>query len=365
MPTDNRWKLHRKLLQPAFGPSHLRDTAIQTEKVIQNLNEILGSNMAENSLTVDMHQTLTNVTLDVIGLVAFGVNLQSIKGQEQENSIWSNLTDVTLNRVMERLVIPEFLWPLVGLGVNSPKVVHARDQLHSYMRTLVDDAKLKLETARDQDSERWGLNVLERLIQSELSTEEIYGEMVGFFLAGHETTSNLLTFAVYELCNHPDMQERLYKELNELESDFSFDSINKLPFLDSVIKETLRLHSIVPIVDRSCLEETDFLGYTIPAGVTVSVNIRGIHLNEKYYKQPNVFNPDRWLDNTLNPHAFIPFSEGLHNCIGKKMAMIEAKIILSSLIRFFRFDPVDQVIDKTTNFTTSIIGYKAKLSKRI
>jgi cytochrome P450 len=365
MKTDQRWKLHRKLLQPAFGPSHLRDTALQTEKVIQNLLDILEARMVDNSVVVDMHQTLTNMTLDVIGLVAFGINLESIKGEAHENSIWSKLTDVTLNRTIQRLVVPFFMWPLVGLGVQSPKVVQARNELHSYMRKLVEDAKLKLESSNDSDTERWGLNVLERLIQSELSIEEIYGEMVGFFIAGHETTSNLLTFAVFELCNNPDIQERLYKEIVELEGDYSFESINKLSYLDRVIKETLRLHSIVPIVDRYSVEETELLGYKIPAGLTVSVNILGIHRNEKYYKMPNTFDPDRWLDDTLNPHAFVPFSDGPHNCIGKKMALIEAKIILSSLVRFFRFESVDQVIDITSHFTTSITGYKSKIIKRL
>ena len=180
LPTSELWHTHRKLLQPAFGPSHLKDAAEKSVTVSQDLVKIWENQCARGeSIIVDIHESLTAATLDVIGYIAFGVDLNTIHGKEKD-SIWATLPAETFGRLVQRIPIPHYLWNLYGIGPNSKAIVTAREKLHSYMRNLVE--KERLNPSKDLDK---GMNVLQRLVKTDKLTDpEIFGEMVGFFLAG-------------------------------------------------------------------------------------------------------------------------------------------------------------------------------------
>ena len=90
--------------------------------------------------------------------------------------------------------------------------------------------------------------------------------------------------------------------------------LSSLTYLENVLKESQRLHTIVSGLSRIASEDTTLGGYAIPKNVRLVVDVGGIHVNPKYYKNPLEFNPDRWLDQDLKPNAFLPFSDGPHNC---------------------------------------------------
>jgi len=361
MPTDDQWKLHRKLLQPSFGPSHIREAASQTVTVTNSLVSIWNEKIETNP-TIDIYDQLSNATLDVIGLIAFGVDLEAVKGSKEDDAFWNELDSAVLTRVNTRITIPPFLWSAFGLGEKSQNIVEDKEKWYKYMRNLIPRCAASAES---KDSSKWGLNVLQRLLEcKDLTEEEVFGEMVGFFLAGHETTSNTITFGIYELCNNPEIQERLYEEIKDVKEN-QMEAVNSLPFLENFVKEVQRLHSIVGGVTRNNIEATEILGYHVPANTRVVLNIRGIHRNPKYYSDPEKFDPDRWLEPNAHPYAFMPFGDGPHNCIGKKMAMVEAKIMILVLLQSFKFQKYDdQVINVTTQVTTSIKGFKATLVPR-
>jgi cytochrome P450 len=180
LPTGELWHVHRKLLQPAFGPSHLRDAAEKSVSVSLDLVKIWERKCeGKETVVIDIHEALTAATLDVIGFIAFGVNLNIIKGKEKD-SIWATLGESTFGRVVQRVPIPQFLWNFYGIGPNSKAVVEAREKLHEYMRNLVEH-----ERQNPTENSEKGMNVLQRLVQTDKLTDpEIFGEMVGFFLAG-------------------------------------------------------------------------------------------------------------------------------------------------------------------------------------
>lgn len=119
-----------------------------------------------------------------------------------------------------------------------------------------------------------------------------------------------------ELCRNPDIQERLYQQVKDIKLEIDDTIQEKLalaPLLDLVIKETQRLHSIVPFTDRVSEKEEHIMGYTIPADSIFTVYIRGIHRSEQYWKKPLEFNPDRFVTDTIYPAAFMPFGDGQRN----------------------------------------------------
>jgi cytochrome P450 family 4 len=162
--------------------------------------------------------------------------------------------------------------------------------------------------------------------------------MIGFFLAGHETSSHTLAFTLMELAKNPQVQSKLYEEIKNVdlstEDSVGIDQLAHLKYLDSTVKESQRMHPVVNALLRETITETEMLGYQIPAKFKVLVNIMGIHNSPLYYVDPERFNPERWTE-TLNPNAFLPFGMGSHQCIGMKLALIEIKILLIGLLQNF------------------------------
>jgi cytochrome P450 len=102
-----------------------------------------------------------------------------------------------------------------------------------------------------------------------------------------------------------------------------------------VVKETFRLTSVVQFLQRRPAEDVTILGHVIPKGTAILLTVQNLHTDAKYWKDPQVFNPERFADLTITPGMYIPFGDGPHNCIGQKMAMIEMKILVIEILRKF------------------------------
>ncbi|KAF5289900.1 hypothetical protein FQA39_LY14962 [Lamprigera yunnana] len=138
---------------------------------------------------------------------------------------------------------------------------------------------------------------------------------------------------------------KVIKEMDEILGDdmqrsLKLQDIQSMKYLDAVIKESLRLYPPVPFIGRVVSEEFEFDGKLIPKGVSLLLNIHGIHHNPNLYPDPESFKPERFLDETNNTrpkYAFLPFSSGVRNCIGQKFAMLEMKYVLCTLLRHYEF----------------------------
>ncbi|KAJ3116731.1 Cytochrome P450 4d2, partial [Physocladia obscura] len=135
-------------------------------------------------------------------------------------------------------------------------------------------------------------------------------------------------------------------------------------YLDQVVKEAQRLHAVVPIVSRSVKNDVEHDGYIIPANAILVLSIRGVQLDPKFWKNPEIFDPERWEDpSSIAANSFLPFGEGPHNCIGQKMAVIEMKIILINLLSRFTLELIE---DQEINFINTItLGLKNGLKLKV
>ncbi|CAH1763144.1 4024_t:CDS:2 [Entrophospora sp. SA101] len=193
-----------------------------------------------------------------------------------------------------------------------------------------------------------------------------------FLAAGHETTGTAISWALYLLAKHPEVQDHLRQELLEASSDpdleTSFDKINSLEYLNCVFKETMRL--IPPAIARSCETNTTIDGYFIPKNTPIVVSLYAVHHDSKIWgENHDEFEPSRWLNpkltSEINNYTYLPFLTGPRSCIGYKLATIEFKIILSSLIRKFKFREVEgfQVKKKIGAITRPDPGIDLYVSK--
>jgi cytochrome P450 len=163
--------------------------------------------------------------------------------------------------------------------------------------------------------------------------------------AGYETTATTLSFCSYELALNPECQEKLYEEINsaiDSNGEISYEALATLPYLDSVISETLRLYPPIIKLEREPI--TDYklgdTGITLFKGQIVEIPVYAIHHSEEYYPNPENFNPSRFMPQNRDqiiPYTYLPFGAGPRNCIGMRFALMETKLCLAQIVRRYKF----------------------------
>jgi len=163
--------------------------------------------------------------------------------------------------------------------------------------------------------------------------------------AGHETTASALVWTAYALGKNPASQARLRKEIQSLGTkDTSAKAVDELPFLENVIRESLRLYSPALIIPWEAQTDMTIAGVNIPQGTTVQIVPALIQLNPQIWGDDvDVFRPERWEGATLSPYAMETFSNGPRMCPGKALAMLNMKVLLLGLVRDFELEVLGDV----------------------
>jgi len=172
-----------------------------------------------------------------------------------------------------------------------------------------------------------------------------------FLMAGFDSTSNTIAFAMHLLAQHPDVQEKAYDEIMDGIGDLQVinaEDCKKLPYVEQIIYETLRMYPPVPIfLHRECKETVTIKGITIPAGTVVETPPWVLHRDPEYWPEPDKFDPERFHPENqtdTQKFAFAPWGLGPRMCIGARFALIEATTALAKIIREYRIVPSEKFI---------------------
>ncbi|XP_046467889.2 cytochrome P450 4C1-like isoform X6 [Neodiprion pinetum] len=179
--------------------------------------------------------------------------------------------------------------------------------------------------------------------QMKFTDQELREEVDTMIVAGHDTTSNMICSVLLMLASHPDVQEKAYRELEEIygsskveERCVTHEDLSRMGYLERVIKETMRVFPIAATVSRAVTEDFDVGEYTLPKGSIVGIDIIKMHRSEEFWPDPFVFDPDRFLPQEIAKRhscVYLPFSAGPRNCIGSRFAMMEMKTVLATILR--------------------------------
>lgn len=176
---------------------------------------------------------------------------------------------------------------------------------------------------------------------SDMDDELIRDQLLTMLIAGHDTSTALLSWALYLVGQHPTVMQKIQDEVDNIlgVEPPRFEQLSKLTYLDQVINETLRLYPPIHLGSRLTASALEFQGYTIPMNTRVMYSIYLTQRMEHYWDHPQVFNPDRFAPGAIRPapYTFLPFGGGARNCIGAAFAQVEAKIVLARLFQRYTF----------------------------
>ncbi|KAI8923863.1 cytochrome P450 [Entophlyctis helioformis] len=374
LPTNDQWKRHRKLLQPAFGPSHLRQTITATADVVNtvaaDLRVLIKASTSPNGITIDFHEYMAALTLDVIGKIGFSKNLESVSklGTSDQAMAQKNLS-ATMAIAQNRLYTPHFLWKRNGIASDSPEVASVRSYTKKLVRDVIAERRAAMISGGHAERGKWDMDVLDRLLlncddpsvspENRMTEDEVIGETLGFFVAGHETSANTLTHLILVLCEHPDVMAKLVADIDRvyasIDGKITIENLFQFKYLDWVIKESMRYYPTAPLLSRTSVKPVTLNGVTFPAGVNFSLRLNGTMKDPRFWKDPESFIPERWNDFTPVPNTYNPFGDGGHVCIGQKMANVEVRVAAIHLLRNFSFKLVEgQTFEFVTYITSSL-----------
>lgn len=183
--------------------------------------------------------------------------------------------------------------------------------------------------------------------------------------AGVDTSSHLTAFALYRLARNPEVQERLYREImRELphkDSKIEERTVERMPYLKAVLKETLRLHSPAPLNARTLNKPFELGGYDFAPNVVYAIGHYHMSTSEKFVRDPQAFRPERWMKDDPNyekihPFIFLPFGHGPRMCIGRRFAELETSILMLKIVKRFRVEWNNPDLKMKTETITKPVG---------
>ncbi|GBM53400.1 Cytochrome P450 3A24 [Araneus ventricosus] len=345
--TDKRWKEVRTLITPTFTSGKIKLMSNIVSRKVDITVEVVAKKARDKEM-FDIYKLVQGLTLDVIADCAL-----AMKTHCQENP-----QDMFLISVRDYFRYAHN--PAVDYAIMFPSVVSIMSFINRFMTAgqmtdLIVDSVNKAISVRRKNPETKSMDLLQLMLDREddevstgLTDEEIIANAWVFLLAGYETTATALAFTFYLLIKHPEIQERLYREIEKAEDD-SYSTVQSLQYLDQIFTESLRLYPpVTGFISRVCSEDYQVGSITIPKGAVVQAPVWDIHHDPELWPEPWKFDPDRFAPEnktSLNSMAYMPFGIGRRNCIGARFAQAEAKLALFRLVKKFRFEPCEKTDD--------------------
>ncbi|XP_059109221.1 cytochrome P450 4A14 isoform X3 [Peromyscus eremicus] len=309
-----KWFQHRRMLTPAFHYDILKPyVRIMADSVNTMLDR--WEKLDDQDHPLEIFHYISSMTLDTIMKCAF-----SYQGGVQLDKMFSD------GRLSHR----------------ACQIAHEHTDGVIKMRKT----QLQNEEELEKVKKKRRLDFLDILLFAKtedgnsLSDEDLRAEVDTFMFEGHDTTASGISWIFYALATHPEHQQRCREEVQSILGDgtsVTWDHLDQMPYTTMCIKEALRLYPPVPGVSRELNTPVTFPdGRSLPKGVSVAISIYGLHHNPSLWPNPKVFDPSRFApDSSRHSHAFLPFSGGARNCIGKQFAMNELKVAVAlTLLRF-------------------------------
>ncbi len=321
-------KRQRRLTQPAFHTQRITSYA----DTIVDYGQTMVNSWGDQS-QLDVHHEMMTVTMQVIAKVLFDADVS-----EDADDLGHAIT-VGIESAMHKITNPMALPDWVPTARNRKT-----NKVYDLLNTTVND----MIEARRQTMEDKG-DLLSMLLLStdengeRMNDKQVRDEAMTLFLAGHETTANALTWALYLLSENPDIREKLVTEIDTVigQRRATLTDLKQLTYTQQVIKEAMRLYPPAWILTRIVQEPFELSKFTAQPNNIMIVSQYLTHRDPQYWENPNQFDPSRWTPEAENDHtkfAYFPFGGGPRVCMGNHFAMMEAQLVLATILQHATVD---------------------------
>lgn len=352
----SEWKGVRSTLTPVFSSSRLRNMLPLIDLCSQQMVEFLKQ---YDKTDVEMKKTIGHFTLEVIGACAFGIKGGALT---DENAHFIKVAEKFDYMPLHKRLFLFFILLCMPTIIKYINFSFLNLESTSELVRILNAAKAERNKSDSKQSD-----FLQLLIdvsknektdtenskkQLQLDDETIDAQCLLFLIAGYETSSTLLSFAIHVLATKPELQTKLREHVTEMTDGkkLDYDLLAKLNYLEGFLLETLRMYPPVARVDRVCTKPYILPGtfILISVGDVLTIPVYGIHMDPDYYPEPQEFRPERFLTDEKKDrasHLYLAFGSGPRNCIGLRFAMLSAKLAMVSLLKNFKFSACEKTVD--------------------
>ncbi|KAH9423947.1 Cytochrome P450 4V2 [Dermatophagoides pteronyssinus] len=366
---------NKRQLLPYFRVQTLNNFLENSKKILKLLNENIDNCIDNNDGHYpDAGQITDSFIVDTIGENFFNTEFNTIRSGFKMTDwleIVGEFIHTGINFTFHPLTYFQYYESLLFYSEKLSQLyqrfeIGIGQMITNRIEAIINDnekEECKEQTANNNET------MLDQMIRSRIidgnitQMQEIRAQVNLIFLAGYDTTRTSLSWCLYLLGHHQSIQQRLYDEiqqfydrLNSNDEEITISNMKQLKYLDCCIYETLRLYNPASLIGRSTCRSIQLSnGWHIPKGVNIIFLFRRINRDPKYFQQPEIFNPERFLMNNDDDRkeitidrkrlAFFPFSSGIRSCIGKEYAMMQMRLFLINIIGRYKIQSLDQYGD--------------------
>jgi cytochrome P450 len=395
-------------LQPAFQSGLLKETVSasvpsRVNKLIACWNRANESQIqATGSLReIDATSHLSALALDVIGDLAFSHDFHGLDAVEEwaddnkadGSAQLPNLKDEFLQAIQDLtgyddvalvfFLLLDMVWIYTRWSPSWRRKLRLADEssrriiAHAEEQMKQQKEEAKNRSSSSDASTMTNPSLLQLILDAQdpdestascrrmLNKIEVLSEVKTISIAGFETSATTITWALFALVKHPDVQQRLADDIEKhapslTVQDITIQHVEKMEYLNAYFQEVLRLYSTVGQTNRKCRRHETLAGVDLPAGTRFVIPFGLLHRHPKYWDKPDLFQPERWLNMTKEEQerrrfAYMPFGAGNRDCIGKSLALLEIKLVVAAIVRAFNVQLAPSQRDTEFTFVSQVV----------
>ncbi|EJY57332.1 AAEL017539-PA [Aedes aegypti] len=335
----NKWRSLRQRLSPTFTSGKMKMMFPTLAAVGDQFSAFLDEEIGSGKV-VEVKDFMAKFTTDIIGSCAFGIECNSFKDPHGRFRQFGKMVfETPVHGSLVRFALKSF--PEISRRLRI-KALH--EEASKFFYGVVEDTVKYREKNGVERKDFLSLLIDMKKDGVDFTMDEIAANSFIFFGAGFETSSSNQTFCLYELARNPECQDKARQSVLDAlrnHGGMTYDAACDMQYLDQCINETLRLYPSVPVLERRAFQDYKIPGHdvVIPKGMKINIPAYAIQRDERFYPDPDVFNPDRFHQKEVAKRhicTFIPFGEGPRICIGLRFGMMQSRVGLATILSKFR-----------------------------
>lgn len=317
------WLKHRRMIQPAFHKKKLTNLLQIMQKAIQ-----VELNLIKESENQDIYPLMGDLAFQVVAKSLFSTDNLHVKMRKLKE-----ITNANQQMLIKEMRLPYLKW-WFQLNGEINKHLKLTEEAKSLLNEII---KKRIDFGQEKD------DLLDMLLSSKyedgtpMARKQLVDEVLILFVAGHETTANALSFTLYLLAKHPEIQNNLYQEVKAVPLDIEdkMQLLGQLTYVKQCIQESMRLYPPVYFIDRESMAEDEIDNCKFDKGTVWLINLYELHRDPEFWKEPERFIPERFSETSKKDFSdyYFPFGAGPRMCVGNNFSMYEMVFTIAEIIK--------------------------------